>query len=95
MTDPDIEALLGPLPEGPVDRHKNLGPLHDLLLKACPPDEHGRRSIPVLARHLNMTSWGIFKWIKASHIPPKQAARIVTLSEGRVSLEDFTPFVFH
>jgi hypothetical protein len=75
-------------------RYKKLGPLHDLLLKACPPDIEGNVSIPRLAEMLEMSSWGIYKWIRAGKIPPTQVVRIVDVSQGRVSISDFSPFVF-
>jgi hypothetical protein len=73
---------------------KPLGPLHDLLLTACPPDEEGFKSIPILAAKLEMTAYGIYKWIKASKLPPEQAMRIVEMSEGRTKIEDFHVFVY-
>jgi hypothetical protein len=92
--DPDIEALLGPAREKEARKYKDLGPLHDLLLEACPPDGTGERSIPILARHLQMSSWGVFKWIKYNKLPPRQAVKIVALSEGRVTIESFHPYIF-
>jgi hypothetical protein len=96
--DKDLEDLIGgstePGAEGTARKYKELGPLHDLLLKACPPDENGVTSIPILARSLGMSAWGVFKWIKADKIPPRQAARISQMSDGRVSLDDFTPYVY-
>jgi hypothetical protein len=92
--DPEIAALLG-TPEGKEPRkYKELGELHNLLLRACPPDDNGNRSIPVLAKHLEMSSWGVFKWIKNNRLPPRQAAKIVELSHGEVTLNDFIPYIF-
>lgn len=60
---------------------KNLGPLHDLLLKACPPDEEGVKSIPILAEeHLKMTPYGVYKWIGKAKIPPEKAATVVQIN---------------
>lgn len=60
---------------------KNLGPLHDLLLKACPPDEDGVKSIPILAEtHLSMTPYGVYKWIRNAKIPPEKAAAVVQIN---------------
>lgn len=77
---------------------KNLGPLHDLLLKACPPDADGVKSIPLLAEtHLSMTPYGVYKWIKNAKIPPEKAALVVQIntdfwakekSEGRPVRKD-------
>lgn len=92
--DEEIEALLGEPTHKDARKYKDLGPLHDLLLLACPPDDQGDRSIPILARHLEMSSWGVFKWIKNNKLPPRQAVKVVELSQGRVKLEDFTPYIF-
>ena len=73
---------------------KPLGPLHDLLLLACPADADGFKSIPILASRLNMTAYGVYKWIKNGKLPPEQATRIVALGEGRVKLEEFHVFVY-
>lgn len=76
-------------------KYKDLGPLHALLINACPPDpDSGTKSIPVLAEAMGLKSWTIYKWIKAGRIPPRQAMRVVDLSHGAVSLSDMTPFVF-
>ena len=86
---------------------KNLGPLHELLLKACPPDPHGIKSIPILAKALDMSTYGVYKWIENVKVPPDQAVRIVEASRGpkdpsnpdalrpwRVTIDDFYPYVF-
>jgi hypothetical protein len=86
---------------------KSLGPLHDLLLKACPPNEDGIKSVPILAEALDMTAYGVYKWIKNVKIPADQAMRVVETSRGpldpknpdavrepRVVVEDFYPYIF-
>lgn len=73
---------------------KDLGPLHRLLLEACPPNEDGDRSITILAKALGMSSWGIFKWIRNGRIPPRQAANVVDVSQGKVTLHQFDPFIY-
>lgn len=83
-------------PPDKILRYQELGPLHDLLLQATPPDPiTGVKSITRLSRLLGMSSWGVYKWIKAGKIPPGQAVRIVALSRGRlVAREDFDDFVY-
>ena len=78
-----------------IRRLKELGPFQDLLLKCCPPDDKGRQSIPILARALDMTSCGVYKWVSEGHLPPKRVFELIQLSEGRVSWEEFLPYVFH
>ena len=89
---------------------KNMGPLHDTLIRACPPDPEGFKSIPILAVRLEMSAYGIYKWIKAGKLPPDKAKRVVEMNNGfwdaqeeqgknipedaRVSLDDFHQFVY-
>ena len=75
-------------------RHRNNGPLHDLLLKACPPNEAGEKSITILADALDISAWSIHKWVQKGKIPPGRAVEVVDISEGRVTLADFSPFVY-
>jgi hypothetical protein len=99
--DRDIAELVGQ-PAVHVRRNSNLGPLHDLLLKACPPDANNTVSISILARQIDHTPQGLQRWISRNSIPPKKAKMIVELSqartdvgpEGKVSLADFSPFIF-
>lgn len=74
---------------------KELGPLHDLLIKACPPDENGNKSISLLAEALGTSHQNLYKCIDAKRIPTahKLPKRIVEISEGRVSHEDLMPFL--
>lgn len=76
-----------------VSRHRDLGALHDLLLKACPPDENGRSSIPVLARALGISTTSLYNWITANRVPQRRVRKLVELSDGRVSSEDFLPYL--
>lgn len=78
-----------------IRRLKQLGPLQDLLLKCCPPDDKGRQSIPILARALDMTSCGVYKWVSDNHLPSKRVFELITLSAGRARWEEFLPYVFH
>lgn len=73
---------------------KNLGPLHELLLKACPPDKQGSVSIAVLATHVKVSKFAIYKWIANAKISPEKAVLVCQLSEGRVTIEDFHPYVY-
>ena len=77
-----------------ISRYKQLGPLQDLLLKACPPDAEGKKSIPVLAKHLDVSHQYVYRWIADDAVPPRFVKRLVEISGGAVSLEEFHPFVF-
>lgn len=78
MTDPTTER--------PPRQIKDLGPLHQLLLRAAPTAKEAglkaskhqdRRSIQTLAKSLKMSTWGVYLWIRAGRIPPEWAKRIV------------------
>ena len=79
-----------------VIRHRNNGPLHDLLLKACPPSEKGEKSVTILAESFNppLSPWSLHKWVQKGKIPPGRAVEVVDLSGGRVTLADFSPFIY-
>lgn len=89
-----------------VLRKTDLGPLHDLLLRACPPMKklkngelthdpvNGIKSIAILAQLHGMTPWGVHLWIKKGRIPPKKAKAVVDNSRGAVTLNEFSPFIF-
>lgn len=74
--------------------YSDLGPLGALLLRACPPDATNTQSIPILARAIEVSSQAIYKWIRKVKIPADRATVIVAKSGGRVTLEDFHPYVF-
>lgn len=80
----------------PVFRSPDQAPdeLQRLLLIAVPPNKHGYKSIATLAKLLGISRWSINKWINSHKIPPGRAAQIVDLSEGRVSLADFSRFIY-
>lgn len=75
-------------------KQRNLGPLHDLLLEACPPGEGDVKSIPVLAGHLGCSSYAIYKWIDNGKISGPWAKKVIDLSDGRVTEDDFNPYVY-
>lgn len=97
--DQDIEDLLGPPTSGDPRTNrgqritKDLGPLQDLLLRVCPPDRDGAISVPILSRHLEMSPWGVYKWIRNAKIPGNKVTRLVELSAGRVRLDELLPYV--
>jgi len=64
-----------------VRRYKHLGPLHDRLLELCPPDADGNVSVAVLAGHLSMSSFGLYKWIHDNKVPPRRVPELIELQE--------------
>jgi hypothetical protein len=77
-----------------VHRRLDNGPLHDLLLKACPPNPGtGEKSIRALAELLGISKTAVHNWIADGHLPGGRAFEIVHIADGRVSLEDFKPYV--
>lgn len=77
----------------PASKYSDLGPLHDLLLRACPADRRGRRSIMILADKLGVSYQNVYKWIESGRIPPKRVMDIVTVSKGSVTREELLDFV--
>lgn len=77
-----------------ISRYKDLGALQQLLITACPADDRGKRSIPVLAKTLGLSHQYIYRWIEEGVVPQKFVSRIVALANGRVRIEDFHPFLF-
>lgn len=75
-----------------ISRHQELGGLQDLLLKACPPDDKGRVSIPHLAGKLNLSSTSVYNWIAANRVPSRRVKSLVKLSKGRITLEEVLPY---
>lgn len=72
----------------------DLGPLHKLLLKACPEGENGPGSIKsTLAPALGVTHQYIYRWIEDERVPAKFVSKILAAGEGRVSQEELLPFV--
>lgn len=69
-------------------------PLTRLLLRAVPPDEKGWKTLTNLSGRIGVSRPGIRKWIVKGRIPPNRAVQIVDIAEGRVSLHDFSPFVY-
>ena len=77
----------------PASKYSDLGPLQDLLLRACPADKSGKRSIMILADKLNVSYQNVYKWIEAGRIPPKRVKDIVKISKGAVTFEELLEFV--
>lgn len=71
--------------------------MKDFLLRACPPDEKGNRSISRLAEHLGMSAYGVYKWINAGKITPEGAKRLMALTKDAkrpLTQVDLAPFMF-
>lgn len=82
-----------------------LGPLHALLIKACPPhsldangklvpDPNGVKSIAILAHTLGLSPWSLMKWVHKGKIPPERVMKIVDGNPSEVSIAQFSPFVY-
>lgn len=77
-------------------------PLTRLMLRAVPENEHGNKTLTHLAHLIGVRRWSLQKWIIQQKIPPERAAKIVEIgkmgepegSPGRVTLEEFHPFVY-
>ena len=73
--------------------------LHQLLLDATPDRADGRpKTLGDLADALNMSKWGVHKWVKGNggkgHLPPNAVVRIMEIATDRVKFEDFHVHVY-
>lgn len=86
-------------PQAPLDRKTaDLGGLHSLLIRACPPDKEGVRSIPLLANKLKMSDQAIYGWIERKRLPYRRAQALVDMNplrgeEDQLTLADFQPYM--
>lgn len=86
--------MVTPMRKSTLSFYKDLGPLHKLLLAICPPDpETGKQSIPVLAGVLGVTHQYVYKWIENNRVPVKHVKKLVELSNGAKTLNDFSDFL--
>lgn len=77
-------------------RLANLGPLHDLLIRACPVSpEYPMKSIARLATVIGYTPQALYKAIQRNRVSATLARKIVEAADpDTVSLEDFHPYVY-
>jgi len=87
------EADLAPAPTRRVK--EDLGPLQDLMLKCCPPDEDNVVSIAILSGHCDITTQGLFAIIRKGRITYTRAKQIVDLQgeNGEVTIGDFADYL--
>lgn len=79
-----------------IRRTRDLGRLHNVLLRACPPNDKGVSSIPTLARALNVSPQTVYeRWIKHNYIPQRRVDQILLLADGRVTMDELIPFVMN
>lgn len=77
-------------------KFKDNGALHKLLIKACPPDPvTGAKSVPLLAKELEISKQALNGAISRGKVRPGLAQKIVDLANGEVTLSDFSPFIFN
>lgn len=76
-------------------KRKNLGALHTLLLRACPPDKEGNVSIPMLAECLDMSAQGVYRWLDNKRIPQSKVRPLLAVAGGRVTESELLPFVLN
>lgn len=69
------------------------GPLQDLLLKICPPNKEGIKSITVLADKMGISSQAIYRWIENKRIPSSKAKVLAKLAGDRATLEEIVEYV--
>lgn len=67
------------MPETRVVQLRDVGPLHGVLLRACPPNKSGVASVRVLAEWLGMTPAGVYKWIHRGEVPASRVPELLRL----------------
>lgn len=87
-----------------IRKKKDLGELHQLLLKACVPDAKGNVSITVLAQNQGISASACYKWIEDEKIPPQRVKKLVDqmtnycietgVKTVPVRIRDFDNFVY-
>lgn len=93
----DVEDLIG-LPKKKKGQQQ-FGELYLMLVKTlpskyCSDEFESRIDIRKLATDLNMSHEGVYKWMRADRISGHQATKLIDLSDGNLTREDFLPFVF-
>lgn len=69
--------------------------LKKLLIEACPPEElTGAKSIPLLAKKIEVSKQALGQAMDKKKITPSLAQKVVDVADGRVSLSDLSPFIF-
>lgn len=68
--------------------------LHVLLLRAVPENKHGNKTVAELCRLIHVSKQAVHKWVRKGKLRPERAKQIADLSEGRVKLEEFHPYVY-
>lgn len=69
--------------------------LKRLILTASPVNDHGNKTIGTVAKLIGASRYSVHKWIDAQHLSPRWAKKIADISEGRVSIEDFVPYLLN
>lgn len=83
-------------------------PLTSILLRAVPKNEHGAHTVTHMAKLMNVTRAGLYKWVSHQKLPPERAMQIVEISriegydekkkpilgEARVRREELDQFVY-
>jgi hypothetical protein len=71
------------------------GDLYHLLIRCCPPDQDGHKSITRLAGKLSMTDSGVRKWLKDDRMSGARALQVVELAgDPEITVADFDRWVY-
>lgn len=53
--------------------------LHHNLVRLCPPNRRGKRSVRILAEWLGISAWAAYKWVRAGAVPPHRVPDLLQL----------------
>jgi len=79
-----------------VRRLNNLGPLHDLIIKACPvTEDRPMKSISRMAAETGYTPAGLYKAISLNKITHNMVDKLMEVVDplSGVTREDFAPYL--
>ena len=74
-------------------RPRKEGPLFDLLMRCCPANEEGNRSVSALAVALGLRPSAVYKWLEKNSVPYWRVAALIKLSGDTVTSDELLKFV--
>lgn len=69
------------------------GDLYPLLIRVQTKREVETLDVPKLAETCKMSEEGVYKWLRSNKLPFKKAEFLCEKSKGRVTIEEFLPFI--
>lgn len=74
-------------------RPRKEGPLFDLMMRCCPANEEGNKSVSALAVALGLRPSAVYKWLEKNSVPYWRVAALIKLSGDTVTRDELLKFV--